>query len=158
MSMITQYAQLRPDDLAELRRLLAGRPDEAQAYAVCLDSSRKADIDMAWAGLAFLLAKLDAPVDIIGGGAALTTREWGHGAPRLLTADEVATAAAFLDETPFARLAAIFDPAELTAAEVYPDLWAESWALEYLEDSYTDLTGLFRTAAAAGESVLIWMS
>ena len=166
MSAITEYVRLRPPELTELRRLLADEPDEAYDYAGDLalgdpdeeTSSRGMDTDQSWAGLQFLLAKAGAPVDVVGGGAPITDDEWGYDSPRLLDPDEVATAAGFLTGTPFAALAELYDPAELAAADVYPGIWAEDWALSYLGETYTLLVTLFRAAAAAGEPVLIWKS
>ncbi len=166
MSMITEYVRLRPKELAELRRLLTEKPYDAYEYAGDLAmgdedeeiSSRGMDTDKAWAGLQYLLAKLDPPVDIIGGGVPITDEEWGYDSPRLLAADEVAEAARFLSETPFALLAQHYDPAELSAAEIYPQMWHEEWALSYLEENFTSLVALFRAAAADHEPILVWMS
>jgi Domain of unknown function (DUF1877) len=165
MSMITEYVRLRPHELARLRQLLAEDPDEACEYAGDLRmgdedeevSSRGMDTDKAWAGLRHLLAKAEAPVDIIAGGEPITVDEWGYDSPRLLTADEVGQAAGFLDATPFALLAGHFDAAELTSAAVYPDIWDQDWALSYLEDCYVRLVRLFRAAAADREPILTWL-
>ena len=164
--MITEYVRLRPHELSELRRLLVDEPDNAYEYAGDLRmgdedeevSSRGMDTDKAWAGLWYLLAKLDPPVDIIGSGRPVTDDQWGYDAPRLLAADEVADAARFLAATPFASLAEHFDPAEMTSADVYPGGWDEDWALSYLADHYTRLVALFRAAAADREPMLVWMA
>jgi hypothetical protein len=73
----------------------------------------------------------------------VTDDEWGYDSPRLLTPDEVVTAARFLDETPFTRLAERYDPAGLVAVDVCPNIWDEEGALEYLEDTYTRLVVSF---------------
>jgi hypothetical protein len=164
--MITEYVRLRPHELVELRRLLAESSDDAYEYAGDLGmddeeeaaSSRGMDTDKAWAGLQFLLRKVDAPVDVIGGGEPVTDDEWGYDSPRLLTAEEVAEAARFLDATPFTALARHYSPAELTSAEIYPGIWDEDSALSYLEDYYTSLVDLFHLAAAGREPILVWMS
>ena len=88
MSMIAEYVRLRPNELVELRRLLAESPDDAYEYAGDLRmgdedeevSSRGMDTDKAWAALQHLLRKLDAPVDVIGGGDPVTDDEWGYDA------------------------------------------------------------------------------
>lgn len=77
---------------------------------------------------------------------------------RLLIPDDVTTAARFLDETPFTRLAAHYDPAELAAADIYPNMWDQQWALEYLADHYASPVAFFHAAAAGADSILIWMS
>lgn len=48
--------------------------------------------------------------------------------------------------------------ADLIAADIYPAIWDEDWALSYLEDWYTSLVALFRTAAADHEPILVWIS
>ncbi|MEU8000010.1 DUF1877 family protein [Catellatospora sp. NPDC049111] len=166
MSMITEYLRLRPNELTELRRLLAEEPNAAYSYVADLrdggedhgGAARGTDTDKAWEGLRFLLAKLRPPVDVIAGGEQMTDDEWGYDSPRLLTAAEVAEAARFFEVTPFSSVAAQYQQAELIAAEVYPDIWAEDWALSYLEDAYADVAALFCAAAADREAVLVWMS
>jgi Domain of unknown function (DUF1877) len=166
MSMVMEYVRLRSDELDELRRLVVEDPDEAAEYAGSLRlgdedeevSSRGMDTDKAWAGLQYLLAKLGLPVDVIGGGEPLTDDEWGHGPPRLLSAEKVAEAARFLDATPFSMLAEGYDQTEMMSTDVYPGIWETTpWALSYLEDYYAALVALFRAAAADHEPILIWM-
>jgi hypothetical protein len=165
MSMITEYVRLRPHELAELYRLLVEDPDEAYEYAADLRmgdlgdevSSRGMDTDKAWAGLQYLLDRLSTPVDVISGGVALTGDHWGYDAPRLLSVDDVAQAATFLDATAFSLVAAHFDPGEMTASEIYPGIWGEQWALSYLEEYYERLVQLLHAAAEDREPILIWM-
>ena len=165
MSEITEYVRLRPDELAQLRRLLVEDPDNACEYAGDLRmgdldeevSSRGMDLDKAWAGLQHLLAKLNPPIDVIGGGEPITADIWGYDSPRLLAVADVAEAARFLAATSFASLAQRYDSAELTAANVYPAIWDQEWALSYLEDHYRRLVALFRAAQADREPILVWM-
>jgi hypothetical protein len=166
--MVTKYVRPRPGELAELRRLLAEQPREAHEYAVGLglgdgseaSSARGMDTDKAWGGLQYLLAKAGVPVDVFEDGEPLTELQWGYDAPRLLGAEEVAEAARFLAATPFASLAAFYDAADLTAAEVYPevwDVWDDDRALTYLDGHYRRLVRLFTAAAADGEPMVVWM-
>jgi hypothetical protein len=165
MSMITEYARLRPDELAQFRQLLAEDPAEAFQYVEDLRSgdedeevsSRGMDTDKAWAGLQYLLDKVGAPVDVISGGEPITDEEWGYDAPRLLTVEEVSTASHFLNATPFALLARHYVPADFKSADVYPGMWDEDDALSYLEGYYFDLVRLFHAAATDREPILVWM-
>jgi len=165
MSAITEYVRLRPHELTKLRSLLVDDPDEACEYAGDLRmgdedeevSSRGTDTDKAWPCLQCLLAKAGAPIDVIGGGEPVTDDVWGYDSPRLLTVDDVATASRFLDATPFDVLAQHFDPAELASANVQPDIWAEDWALSYLQDYYGHLVWLFHAAATDREPILVWL-
>jgi hypothetical protein len=161
MGMIAEYVRLRPAEITELRRLLVEDPDDAYGYAGELrlsDSARGLDIDKTWDGLRHLLGKLDPPVDVVAGGEPLTAEDWGYSARRLLAATDVVAASRFLDATPFAVLARLYDPAELMAAEVYPLIWDEPEALSYLEDHYGPLVAFFRAAAAEGEPILAWLT
>ncbi|MGS2619450.1 YfbM family protein [Micromonospora sp. LZ34] len=165
MSMIMEYVRLRPHELTELRRLLVEEPDHAYEYAGDLRmgdedeerSSRGMDTDRAWAGLQYLLAKLDPPIDVIGGGEPVTDDEWGYDSPRLIAPADVADAARFLAAVPFASLALHYAPAEFIAAGVYPVIWSQDWALSYLADYYTRLATFLGAAAADHEPVLVWM-
>jgi hypothetical protein len=168
MSVIVEYVRLRPAELAELRRLLAEAPDEAYGYAGDLagqdadvapdEVPRAIDTDKAWAGLEHLLDKLRPPVNVVRGGGPITDDVWGYDAPRLLAAEQVRSAAEFLDAISFEKLTEGFDANELTKAEVYPNIWDEIWTLEYLKEAYTTLVAFFCAAAEDGDSVLIWMS
>ena len=163
--MIAEYVRVRPHEFAELQRLLLDGPEEAYEYACDLRmgdedegvSPRGMDTDKAWAGLQHLLAKAGMPVDIIFGGEPLSDDIWGYDPPRLLTAADVAEVSRFLDGTSFASLAEHYDPAELTSAGVYPDIWDQDWALSYLEDRYNRLVALFHAAATGCEPILTWM-
>jgi hypothetical protein len=166
MSMIMEYVRLRPHELAELRRLLVEEPDGAYEYAgdLCMGdeheavSSRGMDTDQAWAGLRWLLNRMDPPVDIIGGGEPMTHDKWGYDSPRLLATADVAYAARFLADTPFASLAEHYAAAEMVDADVYPGIWTQDGALSYLEESYAQLVALFCAAAADHEPIAVWMA
>jgi hypothetical protein len=60
--------------------------------------------------------------------------------------------------TPFASLAAHYAGAELTAADVYPGIWSQDWALPYLEENYRQLVTLFCAAAADHEPIVVRMA
>ncbi|NUT18639.1 MAG: YfbM family protein [Hamadaea sp.] len=159
MSTVLEYARLRPQELAELRRLLATQPRAAHAYAADLRlgdldeeiSSRGIDLDKAWDGLWWLLRKTRPPVDVIGGGEPLD--ELLH----LFPVDDVATAARFLAKTPFKVLARRYSPAKMSAAGVTPDIWGQPEALSYLEEYYRLLVTFFQAAAAAREPIVTWV-
>jgi hypothetical protein len=169
VSMIMQYVRIRGDELVTLRRLLSDDGDKAYEYvdeladaetashAVPAEQSRSIDTDKSWDGLSFLLKRVGpAPVDVVHGGAVLTSDEWGYGPPRYLSPDEVSRAAAHLDGTPFYRLAEHFDPAAMT--EVYPRVWDSDDALTYLRGWYEPLTRFFKHAAAERDGMVIYLT
>jgi hypothetical protein len=53
--------------------------------------------------------------------------------------EEVVTAARFLDATPFALLAEHYHPNALTDSHIYPQIWDEDDALDYLGGFYSDI-------------------
>ncbi len=99
-----------------------------------------------------------APVDVVGGGAPISDQDLGYGPARYLNPDEVGLAARYLTATPWEQLAGHFDPAQMTAGGVYPAIWNDDDALDYLRDNYTVLVQFFSAAAAAGDTVILWLT
>lgn len=86
------------------------------------------DLDKAWHGLHYLLTGTawagKAPENfIVAGGREVGTVEVGYGPARALTADETRAVADVLDRMDDDTLRARFDPADMTAKEIYPDIW-----------------------------------
>jgi hypothetical protein len=168
MSMIMQYVRLRSEELAKLRDLLHSDPngafdffDELADLAVDdVPEGRTFDTDRAWAGLDHLLEKVGgAPVNVIYGEETLTEDDWGYAPPRLLDPAQVRAGADFLAATPFDVLAAYYDPDLLTRAGVYPEIWhVEERARDYLHHWYDGLVAFFARTAAAGDSLVIYLT
>jgi hypothetical protein len=83
--------------------------------------------------------------------------DWGYRPARYLTAHEVAQAAAALAEFPFAVLVDGVALADPTRANVYPMIWDEPEALQWVQYWYEPLPGFLSAAAHAGDSVLVWL-
>ncbi|MDT0385954.1 DUF1877 family protein [Streptomyces dubilierae] len=83
--------------------------------------------------------------------------DWGYGPPRYLRPERVRLAAEGLRTTRYAELISGVDPAELTAAEVYPRRWSEHGALEWGRAWYDGLTQFFEAAARADDAMLVWL-
>jgi hypothetical protein len=116
------------------------------------------DVDKAWNGIWFLLKAAGAPVDVVGGGALLSDEDLGYGPARYMTPDEVTLAAASLAALPWEKLACRFDPAQMNSDNVYPAIWDDDGALDYLRVNYAVLVKFFDAAAAAGDGVILWLS
>ena len=168
MSMIMQYVRLRSDELNRLRELLRTDPNGAFDFVDELADlsaedgadDRTFDTDKAWAGLDHLLEKAGgAPVNIIYGEEALTADDWGYAPPRLLDHDQVRAGAGYLAALPFETLAAHYDPQALIRAGVYPEIWhTDERARDYLRTWYEGLVTFFGQAAAAGDSLVIYLT
>lgn len=110
-----------------------------------------------WHLLGFLLRRFAFPVDIVHGEEVLTTEDWGYEPPRYLTRDRVRLAADIMRQTTYDQLIEGVDPAELTKAEIYPQIWDSPTSLDWARDLFTPLTEFFQGAASAGHAVLIWL-
>ncbi|MEU6848656.1 YfbM family protein [Actinacidiphila alni] len=169
MSMIGEYARLTP---AELDRVLED-PDWAQEFVeerieheTATDgpegAARTLDIDKSWDMLGHLLRRLDFPVDVVHGEAAVEgADDWGYGPPCYLTADRVRTAAEAMAALPGAVLVKGVTATELDEAELYPTAGtdgagAAEW-LDYVVHHYDALAAFFTAAARAGDAMLVWL-
>lgn len=108
-------------------------------------------VDKAWNGIWFLLTAAGAPVDVVGGGAAVSDEDLGYGPACYLSPGEVGLAAGCLQAMPWERLAGHFDPEQRAADGVYPAIWDDDHALDYLRGNYAVLVQFFDAAAVAGE-------
>ncbi|WEH34760.1 YfbM family protein [Streptomyces sp. AM 4-1-1] len=167
MSMNGEYVRLTPDELervigdhewatALVEKLMDAdarrRPGSAEA--------RCHGTDKAWDAIGFLTRRAGFLVDIVHGEEQVPWGEdWGYGPPRYLSPDRVRTAAEAMAETGADRLVEGVGPADLTAAEVYPvGIWERDDSLEYATGHYEALVPFFRSAAEAGDAILVWLS
>jgi hypothetical protein len=114
----------------------------------------------AWDAIRYLLQRASFPIDVVFGEHAFTSEDtdWGYGPPRYLTAQEVVQAAAALATVSFDQLIDGLAPADLTAANVYPQMWDEPDALQWVRHWYQPLPQFFAAAAEGGDSMIIWLS
>jgi hypothetical protein len=162
MGMIGEYARLTPDELAR------AMTDPEWAHETVLemnqtgspaDPPRRLDVDKAWDAMRFLLARAAFPVEIVLGEEALPgSDDWGYTQPFYLTPDRVRAASAALAETPFSALTDGVRLSDLEDAAVYPSIWDEEDALEYVQHYYDYLRAFFAAAAAEGDAVVAWVS
>lgn len=138
---------------AELARVVA----EPESYWEVVDSHDRATephgyLDKAWHGLSYLLSRSGTGIDLFMGGDPIENTEgltaW--------SAQLVRETAETLRGTPFATLAAHYDPALLEAAAIYPNIWTAEGdeALDYLRE-YFDVLVKFFDAAADAESAAV---
>ncbi|MEW1862018.1 YfbM family protein [Streptomyces sp. NPDC088194] len=159
-----EYLRVTP---AELARAVTD-PDWAFEYAmeimetdgssaVAPSDARQLTTHKAFAAIAFLLQRASFPVDIVHGEQALTSEDWGYGPARYLDADRVKLAAGALADLSFEDLSRDVDPEQMTAAQIYPLLWDEPGALEWVRGWFDPLAPFFGAAAQAGEAMLVWL-
>ncbi|MFI5756425.1 YfbM family protein [Streptomyces sp. NPDC051569] len=119
--------------------------------------ARQLTTHKAWHAVAFLLERAGFPVDIVHGEQAFTDEDWGYGPAKYLDTDQVKLAAQTLARLPFDDLVRDVDPAQLAAAQIYPQHWDEAGALEWVRGWFDPLAPFFGAAAQAGEAVLVWL-
>jgi hypothetical protein len=171
MSMIGCLRRLGDRDLA---RLLA----EPELILDYLDSDGEEangsfgphadiDVDKAWHGIHFLLTgsawEGEFPLSfLVRGGAEVGDEDVGYGPARGFDSAQVRAIAKALAPIDGEALGDRFDPAAMTRAEIYPEIWdrdsEEDDIVEYLVDSYETLRDFVTAAAEAGEALLVWVS
>ncbi len=125
-------------------------------------SPHSVDLDKAWHGIHWLLTGDPwggaGPLgQVIFGGQGFG-EDGGYGPPRLLDPAGVTAVAAALTGIEQAELRSRFDPAAMSAAELYPDIWSDPEVFdEYLGPNFDQLKALYGHAAAHDQWVLQWL-
>ena len=165
MGMVACFTSLSPDALQELR----DEPDLIDEYLNPDDGDSEPpnyiDLDKAWHGIHYLLtgeAEGGAePHSLAVFGGEEFGPEVGYGPARFLTAEQVSSVADALSKLSPASLGERFNPKDMEAKEIYPDvIWVRDGedALDYALEGYQQLQAFYRDAAARGEAVIQWLS
>ncbi|MGW4829807.1 YfbM family protein [Amycolatopsis japonica] len=150
MGMCGAYLRVTPEELRELIE----EPERYWTYAEKADGTERAmDIDKAWNALWFLAKRAGVEVDFVLGGTLLGEAD-SDGPPRYFTADQVRTISAEMARTGFDRLSEGVELSELEAEGIYPSIWDEPDALDYVRGYYDELVTFFAEAAKAGDPVV----
>ncbi|MEV0344076.1 YfbM family protein [Nocardia sp. NPDC050713] len=108
-------------------------------------------LDKSWDGLRYLLEAARSGVDLFFGGELIDDEYYAW------PVDLVQTTAEQLRATPFAALAAHYDPGAMDEANVYPGIWTRDGdqALDYLRYHYEILVAFFADAAKTGSAAVM---
>lgn len=147
----TEIERLQAEPQLALNLLL---PEDDSA-----NDSSVIDLDKSWHGIHYLLTGTawegEPPLNVlVAGGTSLPDpdEEWGYGPPRLLRPGEIAAVNRALDALSDQDLSGRFDPADMTAKGIYPEIWdrdpQEDDALVYLMEYVSALRDFIRTANA----------
>ncbi|WP_410654073.1 YfbM family protein [Amycolatopsis sp. lyj-112] len=151
--MCGEYVRVTPEGLRELiedpDRIWTAIEEATEVE----DTSRGTDIDKAWHALSFLAARAGFEIDFVLGGTPLG-EDNGYGPARYLSPDEVRTVSTELSRTGFDQLSQGVELAELAEQQIYPSIWDEPDALDYVRGNYDDLVVFFAGAAKAGDVVV----
>jgi hypothetical protein len=131
------------------------REDESEPLPA---EARHLTTHKAWHAIDFLLHRAAFPVDIVIGEEEFTDEDWGYGPPRYLTPEQVNLAAEALSGASYDELIQGLDPAELTAAEIYPEIWDSPEELQWVRGWYEPILPFFTAAAKDGDAMLLWIS
>ncbi len=163
--MSGEYLRVTLDELGRV----AKEPAWAQEFAVDVqETESESDLPpgearhlstyKTWHAIAFLLERIDFPVDVVHGEESFDEAEdWGYGPPRYLPVERVHTAAEALAATSFDTLIAGVTPAMLTQADIYPHVWDEPDSLEWVRRCYEPLVPYFAGAARQRQAMLVWI-
>jgi len=158
-------AQRKPTLLSRL----FGRRQEVSAGAD-LDPTATGDVsdlDKAWHGIHYLLTgsawEGDPPLNfLVSGGRAVGDIDVGYGPARVLTAAEIRKAHDALRALTDEALRARFDPEDMIAKEIYPEIWDRSSAdddtLGYLMEYVQVLRRLLDQAVAKSLGLVVYLS
>lgn len=163
MGMIVTFRRLSDADFSRLR-------DEPELVADYLGAAEldgfgpfaELDVDKAWHAIHFLLTGTawqgDPPLNFVVTGGTELGEDLGYGPARSLTSGEVRSLAAALKAISPDSLLQRYDPAALTAAEIYPQIWdrpEEEDPRGYVSEYYDQLRSFVLDAAVEGEALLI---
>ena len=136
-----------------LAKLFRGKDRESAAELVLREGEGiDEDLDKGWHGIHYLLTKTawqgEPPLNfLILGGRELAGIEVGYGPARILTAAETQRIHLALSSVSTEWLRSRFDPADMMAKEIYPEIWdrdpAEDDTLEYCLEMFEVLKKYF---------------
>jgi len=144
-------------DPATVGTLLYGDLDDEDAEM----PDTELDLNKLWHGLHYLLTGTAWEIGDGAGAAILGGEEigedGGYGPARLLDAETVRVVSTALDTLDIDTLRARFDADAMTAADIYPNVWARNVGDfdSDLAPAFADLCRFYRTAAANGQAVLL---
>lgn len=133
-----ERAQADPGWAGELVGELAGEPG--------------GELGQSWDGLEFLLDRAEVPLDVLVDGEALDDDGYLYA----WDAGTVASTATVLAAVPWSRLATHYDPAALSADDIYPN--HQGWSdedIDELKDAYESLQHFFKSTAAGGDAAIM---
>ena len=172
MSMIGNFRLVQPaaldalfDDPDLISKFLYNEmPDDEDEDGP--DPGGSLDVDKAWHGLHFLLTGTawegDPPLNFILGGEEIGEEDVGYGPARGITNAELREVAAALEPITGDTLRARFDPAKMTALDIYPDIWKrppeEDDTVGYLLEYFELLKPFIVKGAADGFALITYLN
>jgi Domain of unknown function (DUF1877) len=150
-----------------LKKVFGAKDDPVQDLDLAEGEIQSEDLDKAWHGIHYLLTGTayegDGPISyLLTGGEAVGDIDVGYGPARALTPAQVDDFHQALVNLTAEDLRARFNPAEMKALEIYPDIWdrdpAEDDTLEYCLEYFKTLRNFVDMAASKQQALLIYLS
>ena len=164
MSMIGNYRRVNEATLTAV----CGNPDSISDFLYADDEEHSndtyLDIDKAWHAIHFLLNDSQWEgsyplVCVVLGGECIGDQDVGYGPARFLTPQQVKEVAVAINDIPTAKLLEKFDADRMNQEEIYPQGWSDSpEEREYIEQNYSSLVTFFRSAADAGDAMIVYLN
>jgi hypothetical protein len=164
MSMIANLLRVTGSELDAYLNdssLLESRLSEIESNA---DEQKLVDIDKSWEGIIFLLTgqrfATDHPlVRVLFSGQLIDEeQDLGYGPAHYLTSEEVVSINEEISALTGDWLKEGFDAERMMQLEVYPAIWKDDDAFEYLADGFSTLRQTYAEAAKNGEAVITFLS
>jgi len=158
------YLEARRQKSSWLQRLLGRTPAASVEPAVIPAPVAETDLDKAWHGLHYLFTGTawggDWPASfLVAGGASVGDIDVGYGPARAFSAAEVREIDAWLRHIDEATLRARFQPAEMDAMGIYPEIWSrdpeEDDAFGYCIENFIELKSFVASAARDGRGLVL---
>ncbi len=85
-------------------------------------------------------------------------QDLGYGPAQYLTADQVKETSIELQKIDISKLKNNTNGEVMVAKGIYPEIWTDSEAMEYLFDIFNDFIGFYKKASAKNEAILSFIS
>ena len=162
MSMIGNYRRVSETTLSTV----CSNPQAISdfLYSGGSGGSDDLDIDKTWHAIHYLLngSRWEGTyplICVVLGGECIGEQDVGYGPARYLTAQEVKDVAIAIEAIPGSTLLERYDADRMNQTEIYPRGWSDSPGdRTYIEQHYSSLVKFFRSAADAGDAMIIYLN
>ncbi len=163
MSMIANLLRVTKSELEEYLKDSALLEDKI--YGEEQDNENLVDIDKSWEGILFLLtgqnlatAEHNLARVLFSGQLIDEEQDLGYGSAHYLTPEQVAELNSELSVITTADLKQKFSPEKMNELEVYPKIWEEGNAFDYLAEGFQTVQKVFSDATKNGEAIITFLN
>ena len=164
MSMIGNYRRVSESELSTICAKADSISDFLYSEVNKRSESAHLDIDKSWHAIHFLLNDSQWEgtyplVCVVMGGECIGEEDVGYGPARYLTSQQVKEVANAMDQITERQLLDKFDAELMNREEIYPQGWCDSQEeRDYIGQYYSSLGKFFRSAADAGDAMIVYLN